>query len=55
MEERIEQLERDLKEAREMILILCERLDEAELHISNAYKIYQNALKHPMAKALLRK
>lgn len=54
MEERIEQLEKDLAEAREMILILCERLDEAEQHIENAYSIYQEALKNPLAKAFIK-
>jgi hypothetical protein len=37
-----------------MILILCERLDEAEQHIENAYSIYQEVLKNPLAKAFVK-
>lgn len=54
MEQKIKQLEQELEEAREVILILCEKVEELEASANKAWALYDKIKNKPIIQAFLK-
>ena len=54
MEQKVERLEKELEEAREIILILCEKVEALEASAEKALSLYDKVKNNPLIKTMLR-
>lgn len=54
MEERIDILEKELEMAKEIILMLCDKVENLEASANKAWALYDKVKNKPMVKAFLK-